>query len=159
MIILMRHPIARTLSHYEWMHRLGRESRPFLEAMRIDGESFDPDRPVHGCDRGHLAFSRYAEHVPRWEKLFPPQDLMRLSTSKLARDPQTTLKRVHEFLGLAHHTPTKTEQINRTRDQAPVSYRRWARMVRKVGPDSVMTTVRQIPRLRELWLRTSRPEI
>jgi hypothetical protein len=158
-IILMRHPVERALSHYQWMYRLGLESRPFLEAMRADGESFHPDRPIHGCYRGYLAFSRYADNVPRWKELFPPQDLMLLSTSELASDPPTTLKRVHDFLGLAHHTPTKREQVNRTRDQAPLLYRRWARIARTVVPDSVIGTLREVPGLRALWWRTSRPEI
>ena len=158
-IILMRHPVERTVSHYEWLHRLGLESRPFLEAMRADGDSFHPDRPVHGCYRGYLEFSRYADHWPRWEELFPPQDLMLLSTSDLARDPETTLAGVHEFLGLPLHAPLKTEQANRTRDQAPVLVRRWARMARAVVPESLITALRPMPGMRALWLRASRPDI
>ena len=158
-IILMRHPVERTLSHYLWMHRLGFESRPFLEALRTDGESFHPDRDVHGNYPGYLAFSRYADHVPRWEELFAAEDLLLVSTSDLADSPETTLARVHKFLGLPVQGLVKTEQINRTRDQQPVGYRRWASVVRAAIPRGLIEPLRRVPGLVDLWSRTSRPAV
>jgi len=158
-IILMRHPVERTLSHYRWMHRLGLESRPLREALRADGDSFHPDRDVKGNYQGYLAFSRYADHVPRWEDLFAAEDLLLVSASDLADSPETTLARVHEFLGLPGQTLVKTEQINRTRDQQPVTYWRWASAMRAAIPRGFVGTLRRGPGLAELWSRASRPGV
>jgi len=158
-IILMRHPVERALSHYRWMYRLGLESRPLLEALRADGDSFHPDQSVKGNYRGYLAFSRFADHVPRWEALFPPEDLRLVFASDLADSPQTTLARVHEFLGLPRHALAKTEQINRTRDQQPLRVRRWAWMVRATVPRTLIGTLKRVPGMPELWSRASRPGI
>jgi len=158
-IILMRHPVERTLSHYLWMHRLGLESRPLLEALRADGDTFHPDRDINGNYRGYLVFSRYADHVARWEKLFGAEDLLLVSTSDLAASPETTLARVHEFLGLPGQALVKTEQINRTRDQQPARDRRWASVVRAAVPGELVGTLKRVPGLAELWSRASRPGV
>ncbi len=99
-IILMRHPVERTLSHYLWMHRLGFESRPFSEALRTDGESFHPDRDVHGNYGAILRSADMPTTCPNREELFAAEDLLLVSTSDLADSPETTLARVHKFLGL-----------------------------------------------------------
>ncbi len=158
-IILMRHPVERTISHYRWMYRLGLESRPFPQALRADGDSFHPDRSVKGSYRGYLAFSRYADHVPRWEAVFPADDLLLVSTSDLASSPDTTLAHVHEFLALPRQALVKTEQINRTRDQRSVRYRRWAWKVRAAAPESLIRTLKRVPGLADLWSRASRPGV
>jgi len=156
-IILMRHPVERTLSHYLWMYRLGLESRPLLEALGADGDTFHPDRDVNGNYRGYLAFSRYADHVPRWEDLFAAEDLLLLSTPNLADSPGATLARVHEFLGVPGQALVQTEQINRTRDQQAVGYRHWASVMRTAVPGGLVGTLRRIPGLADLWSRASRP--
>jgi hypothetical protein len=158
-IILMRHPVERTLSHYLWMHRLGLESRPLLKALRADGNKFHPDRDVNGNYRGYLAFSRYADHVPRWEELFATRNLLLVSTSNLANSPETTLARVYEFLGLPGQAIVKAERINRTRDQQPVGSRRWASAVRAATPGGLVETLKRVPGLAELWSRASRPGV
>lgn len=158
-ILLMRHPVARTISHYRWMHRLGLESRGFQDALRADGDSFHPDRDLNGNYRGYLSFSRYADHVPRWEAFFGADNLLLLSTSELADAPGSALARVHEFLGLAPQALTGTEQVNQTRDQRPVGHRRWAAVVRPAIPDALVQSLKRIPGLSELWSLTSRPSV
>lgn len=158
-IILMRHPVERTVSHYRWMYRLGLESRPLLDALRADGDSFHPDRDVSGNFRGYLAFSRYADHVPRWEELFSAENVLLVSTPDLADSAQTSLTRIHEFLGLPGQALAKTEQLNRTDDQHPVGHRRWASVVRAAIPGGLIGRLKRVPGLSDLWLRASRPGV
>lgn len=158
-ILLLRHPVERALSHYLWMHRLGLESRPLQEALRDDGDEFHPDRDVNGNYRGYLTFSRYADHVPRWEALFGADDILLVSTSNLADSPESTLARVHEFLGLAPQLLAKIEQVNQTRDQGPVGHRPWASVMRAAVPDGLVRALRQVPGLTELWSNASRPGV
>ena len=156
-IILMRHPVERALSHYRWMYQLGLESRPLLEALRADGDSFDPDRAVNGNYRGYLAFSRYADHVPRWQELLEPENLLMVFTGDLAVSPDATLARVHDFLRLPQQALTRTEPINRTRDQRPLRVRQWASIARTAVPEAFAGMLRKVPGLPDLWSLASRP--
>jgi len=158
-VFLMRQPVERTLSHYRWMYRLGLESRPLRKALLADGDRFHPDHDVLGNYKGYLAFSRYADHLPLWEELVPSQNVLLVSTSKLAASPNDVLARVHEFLRLPPQALVKTQQINRTRDQWPLEHRPWASVVRAALPGSLAGTLRRVPGLGTLWSRAARRSV
>ena len=149
-IILMRHPIDRTISHYRWMYRLGLESRPLMDALLADGDTFHPDQSISGMFRGYLTFSRYADHVPRWEGLIDAEDLILVRSSDLAQYPDATVARLHRFLGLSDETLTHVERVNQTDDQKPIGRRRWA-SVRRAVPSPIASALTRIPGLHELW--------
>lgn len=140
------------------MYRLGLETRSFREALRVDGETFHPDRSAEGSYRGYLAFSRYADHVPEWEALFPRDDVLLVFTDDLAESPGATLSRVHEFLGLPAQPLAERERINRTRDQRRIQARPWAKSLRKAVPDASAQSLKRVPGLHALWSRASRPQ-
>lgn len=158
-ILLMRHPVERAISHYAWMHQLGLESRPLREALHADGDSFHPDHNLNGNYRGYLIFSRYADHVPRWELLFGAENVLTLRTADLATSPASTLARAYDFLGLAPHTLVRTERVNQTRDQRPIGHRRWAAMLRPAIPDRAVQSLKRVPGLVALWSHASRPGV
>jgi hypothetical protein len=101
-ILLLRHPVDRSFSHYRWRFRLGLEKRSFLDAMREDGYGYNPDKPSEFGYLAYLEFSQYSEQVPRWEAALGVERCLAICSADLRADLDATLARCHDFLGLDH---------------------------------------------------------
>ena len=89
LIYLLRDPIDRTVSHYLHEYLRNWEHRPLAEALR----SF-PDNPYVNASRYHMQLERYLEY-------YPLSQILLLATEDLRDDPQATLRRVVDFVGVA----------------------------------------------------------
>lgn len=109
LIVLLRDPVARALSHYHHETLLGREPLAFQEAVEAEPERTggeeermvrDPDYFSQAWwDYTYLARGRYAEQLERWLAVFPREQLLVLASEELAAAPAETYARVLEFLG------------------------------------------------------------
>ncbi|NIJ41632.1 hypothetical protein FHS78_001922 [Parvibaculum indicum] len=99
-LIVLRHPVARTFSHYRWRYRLGLERRSFLEALHADGFGYDPDRPDRFGYMAYLEFSQYARQVEAWEVALGASNCLLISAGDLQSDHASTMARCFGFLGL-----------------------------------------------------------
>ena len=112
LIVLVRNPIDRALSHYHHEVALGREPLSFEDALdaeeaRMQGElerMRDPSYFSHAW-WNHTYASRglYAEQLQRWLELFARERLLVLPTDDLGTHPAETYGRVLEFLGAPPH--------------------------------------------------------
>jgi hypothetical protein len=113
LIVLLRDPVDRALSHYHHEVALGREPLSFEDAlgaeeertrgeeerMRRDGSYFS-----HAWwDYTYVARGRYAEQLERWLAAFPPEQLLVLASEELAADTGGSYRRVLQFLGAPMH--------------------------------------------------------
>ena len=89
LIYLLRDPIDRTVSHYLHEYLRNWEHRPLAEALR----SF-PDNPYVNASRYHMQLERYLQY-------YPLSQILILATEDLRDDPQATLRRVVDFVGVA----------------------------------------------------------
>ena len=113
LIVLLRDPIDRALSHYHHEVALGREPLTFEEAIdaepeRTRGEEErllrDPGYFSHAWwDYAYLARGRYAEQLERWFAVFPREQLFVVASDELAAEPEQVYARVLVFLGAAPH--------------------------------------------------------
>jgi sulfotransferase family protein len=113
LIVLLRDPIDRALSHYHHEVALGREPLSFEEAIdaepdRTRGEEErlvrEPGYFSHAWwDYTYLARGRYAEQVERWLAVFPREQMLMLASEDLAVQPADVHGRVLEFLGRSPH--------------------------------------------------------
>ena len=107
LIVILRNPVERAYSDYQMRLRNQRESRSFEDA--INGEkkslsrgeeiSWDPD----GSFRYYTSYLRkghYADHLANWFGHYDRSRFLILSTERMGADPQGTLDRSFEFLGL-----------------------------------------------------------
>jgi hypothetical protein len=90
-LISLRDPVERAYSSYWLLVRVGREDRPFSEAVR-DGLA---GRPRHSIV--HAGF--YTDAVGRYLDTFPGAVHV-LFLEQLARDPRGEMRRVFDFLGV-----------------------------------------------------------
>lgn len=115
LIVSLREPVARTYSQYHNFHRRGTdELDTFEEALAAEDSRLEGEEDLERSDPhyhswkafrwGYKRTSRYAEHLERWFALFPRERFHFINFDReLAPDPQGTLARVHEFLGLPPH--------------------------------------------------------
>lgn len=115
LIVLLRDPVARALSHHQHMVRLGFEDLPVMEALTREPERTAADRarifddPAHD-PRYFLRFSYferglYAEQLIRWFDAYDRDRFLLLESADLYADPGATLVAVETFLGLKEWLP------------------------------------------------------
>jgi hypothetical protein len=113
MIVLLRNPIERAISHHNHAIADGSERLPLAEAVereeeRLDGEAARIESVPLYTSFNHQHFSylargRYAEQLEVWYSLFEREQLLILESARFFADPGATLDRVYDFLGLPHH--------------------------------------------------------
>jgi hypothetical protein len=108
-IVLLRDPVARAFSDYQMLHRLGREPRSFAQVVDDSLRWLGDDReaellaalahveyhPLRCVGRG-----LYLRALRRWREVLEPGQCLVLCSERFFADPQATLDRVFEFLGL-----------------------------------------------------------
>lgn len=99
-IMVLRHPVKRSFSHYRWRYRLGLEKRSFLNAMKQDGFGYHPDKPHTFGYMAYLEFSQYATHCPNWIEALGEENCLLISSDALLNDTEATLETCHRFLEL-----------------------------------------------------------
>jgi Sulfotransferase domain len=113
LIAVLRDPVDRAWSHYQYECRLGAEGLPFQQALERE-----PDRLAGEVERmlvdpgyssfahrhySYLARGRYAEQLERFYTLVPPSRVLVLQSEALFADPGAQLARVWRFLDLEPH--------------------------------------------------------
>lgn len=117
-IILLRDPLERLLSHYRWNYKLAVETASLESALQERGDdtsySFDPKVNMYRENGGYLAFSRYSKYVPRWKSVFGDENVLLLRTDDLKSDQQGVASACFRFLGLNDHLIEEKVRQNST---------------------------------------------
>lgn len=107
LIVLLREPVERTLSHYFHEIRWGREYLPVMQALQVEDQRLaeaDPAIPAGLETYLHASYKRrscYAEPLERYLDRFPRQQILVLGSNDLFRNPGAVLNRTLSFLNLA----------------------------------------------------------
>ncbi len=115
LIVMLRNPIDRAISHYYMAKILGQEKRNLEEIIaketaileRIESKLLEP---------GYFSFSLYVYFLKRWMKFFPREQILILKSEDMYEKPEATMKQVFEFLELPDY------QINQYRKYGADSY-------------------------------------
>lgn len=86
-IVLLRDPADRTYSHYWHMVKTGRECHSFEDSLILNPES-------------KLRRSLYKEHIERYLRLFPREQLFIASFEEFVKKPEQIVCEILEFLGV-----------------------------------------------------------
>ena len=126
LIVTLRNPVDRAYSAFQMSRRERlEECESFeeaiaLEEQRLAGElervrrdpRYNPPLPPPLGYWSYLHRSRYADHVARWLKVFPREQILFLRFEDIAADPSGELDRVHDFLGLPPHRGGELRKLN-----------------------------------------------
>ena len=122
LIVLLRDPVLRLLSHYKHNVRNGWETLDFAAAMEAEEsrvaqtlkntvdhpEAFEFDALKFSYFRKGL----YADQLVRWYSVFPPAQILVLQSESLFRNPRAVVDQTLHFLGLEPHECDEFPQFN-----------------------------------------------
>jgi len=118
MILILRDPLERLLSHYRWMYALGKEKLSLDAALRAEERSVvSPDVHRGGCYPWYRRTSNYSYFIPLTEMIFGRENVLLLKSEELARSPQEVLDRCFDFLNLQPFTLNNQIRSNATVDK------------------------------------------
>jgi hypothetical protein len=109
LIILLRDPVRRTLSHYFHAKRLGFEALKLKDALmaendRLAGASLrlaiPGSRDVYHQENSYLSRSRYECQLPRWISCFSPDSILILRSEYLFARPAEAWEKIQRFLSI-----------------------------------------------------------
>lgn len=113
LVVLLRNPVDRALSHYHHWRRSGRETRPFEAVLDEELPLLEPPLDADRLERylvsrfddwntqaGYCLLGLYAYFLPRWLSRFPRERVLILISETLFAEPEATVTRVCDFLGL-----------------------------------------------------------
>jgi Sulfotransferase domain len=159
-IVMLRDPVARAVSHYHHEISLGFEHRSLTEALEQEPSVIE--RESHRIVRNpsyqsfehqhHSFFSRglYAAQLERWQAHVPANQLLVVQSERLFGDPADQLDRILEFLDVApqrrdrlpivharSYPPTPPEIVETLRARYAPHDARLAAMVQTSHPDPI----------------------
>lgn len=132
LMVLLRDPVDRAISHHH--HEVEDESErlSFAEGIRAEDERLRGEEeriqssPLYNSfNHQHYSYllrGRYVEQLELWFSLFPRSQFLILDSASFFANPQSTLHRVCEFLEVPPHSLPSYEAIG-ARDHPDISAR------------------------------------
>lgn len=122
LIVLLRDPVARAISHYHHEVRLGYEYLPLEEAIaqeefRLKGEveKIIANADYYSFNHQHYTYlSRgiYVDPIVSWMNIFPKEQFLIIKSEEFYNHPNSILKQVFEFLNLPEYELSTYEKLN-----------------------------------------------
>ncbi|MDF1628596.1 MAG: sulfotransferase [Alcanivoracaceae bacterium] len=106
LILLLREPTERALSHYFHQSRKGRETLSVMDALQGEEARLAPvlaEQNYKHQSFMHFSYKlrgHYAEQIRRYQDIFPKENLLILGSEQFFSDPHTALEKVFEFVGV-----------------------------------------------------------
>lgn len=128
LMMIMRDPVARAVSQYNQLAKLGRISKSleqaFADELQVLLAAQDPytvRAQCHEAGRSCLWRSIYIMFLDRWLKHFPKEQLLVLRSEDYFANPDSTMGKVWAFLGLDVPTSVDSPMSNQGEKTASVS--------------------------------------
>jgi hypothetical protein len=102
LIFLLRNPIDRAYSNYLWTRLNGLEVEDFGRALVLEEhrEALLPEHLRYARPYAYFSRGLYAQHLARFFRLFPRQQIMIIRSEDIATRPREVAAAFHEFLGV-----------------------------------------------------------
>ena len=98
-VVLVRHPVDRLLSHYRWMYAQGKETLELRKAVEFEiASGYDLNVHRGGCYPWYRRHSAYAEYCELMKRTFSESNVLFIKTESLENNLKTTLDSVFRFL-------------------------------------------------------------
>ena len=122
LILMLRNPVDRAYSHYQHSVRGGNETLPFAEALKKEHERVGDalkrmrdDKDYYNLEIAFYAYCStgiYIDQIKVLRSLFPPEQILIVSTEDFHADPQTVYRRVLAFLNMPYMVLKNAKKFN-----------------------------------------------
>ncbi len=102
LIFCLRNPTERAWANYRFTALTGFETLPFREALDREQERKRRHQGWRAEIQPNLYRERgcYIQYLERFDRLFPPEQILCLKSETLAAEPERCIRQVYEFLGV-----------------------------------------------------------
>lgn len=135
LIVILRDPIKRAISHYKWMRQSGLESRGAVDAFRYDAEKIKLEndksylKKFHNplyfdfdhIYRSYIRRSLYHIQIKRWKREFNFSNIMVLTSHELFNDTKKVVKKLSKFVGLEYTSSNGVVKRNESNKNINIS--------------------------------------
>jgi hypothetical protein len=99
MIFILRNPIDRAYSHYNWAREvMGRETLPFSAAIRLEAVRLVEEHPMQSKWHSYVDRGYYARQIKRLLRYFSLSQMLFIKNEDLRHNHSATLTRIFDFL-------------------------------------------------------------
>ena len=129
LIVTLRSPVDRAISHYYFEVKTGGETLSLREALDAEAKRLAPEiaRMQAESDyysvihqrRSYIARGIYVDQIREWRKYFPKEQMLILKTEDLLADPRRGVRECCEFLGIRSWAPEKCRMHNACEYEQP----------------------------------------
>lgn len=133
LIVLLRDPVARAISHYQHEVRQGRETRSITEAFDSEAALLTTLSEIKAYNakefrqKSYLTRGVYVDQLARYLQLFKRDQLLIIESKDLFESPINTLEQVWTFLGVSGKSivvDTTAQNTGTYRDDIDGEFRR-----------------------------------
>lgn len=146
LLVVLRDPVERALSHHRLARRTGRTAAPLLDDLRMELDGSTPPEA-----RYLIAPGRYSEALDRWHAVLPTHCFHVVAFEQLVADPAGTLSGIFDWLRIPQHRidVAAGERNEGTAPRFPsvnaLLYRSGAKtMLRRVTPTQVKRRLKSV---------------
>lgn len=114
LVVMLRNPVDRALSHYQHQVRHGREPLTFEDAIKAEPERLAGEFERMLSDEHYYSYnywaysyatrSLYSEQIERWLRYFDVSRIHFIASEEFFRDPESEHLKTLRFLDLADHS-------------------------------------------------------
>ncbi len=114
-IILLREPVTRAYSNFNYSVNYGHEKKglSFLETIALETERLKSKNIVDQNNLCHFYGSLYHKHISYWMQFFPREQFIILKTEDLQQDAQAMMEKIFIFLDLDPVQISTSQQFNK----------------------------------------------
>lgn len=131
-VLSLREPVDRAISHYWMRHERGTESRSLPEAFNAEIDTLEADGP-DSQDLLYVGNSLYFHHLRRWLSRYPFQQVHVMVFERTVANPHEEYRRLCRFLGVADQfVPSNLgRQVNQYVEFRSLAVRDWTKTTRR----------------------------
>lgn len=112
LMLVLRNPVDRAISHYHHRIRSGRETRSVDEAfetalIRAGESDFES-----GTETDYLAYGAYAKYIEHWLSIFPENQFLVMQAEAFFEDAAPQFEKVSRFLDIDFIPPEESRKFN-----------------------------------------------
>lgn len=124
-IVLLRNPVTRSVSWYYHQLPIRKKKKPLGEELAWEMEKLEGLTELEMMQLGrkypnNILGSLYYYKIKNWMRIFPREQILILQSEKLYSQPEKTMEKVYEFLGIAYYQGKEYPQHN-SRNYSPIS--------------------------------------
>ncbi|MDY7024385.1 MAG: sulfotransferase, partial [Cyanobacteriota bacterium] len=113
LIVVLRNPIDRAISHYYQWIDMNWEFRSIEEAMRFELEKFNvPNFQYWNQPNSYIARGVYVEFLKQWLEIFPREQIFVIASEVFYANPTIALEQIFKFLGLSNYPLAEYQKYN-----------------------------------------------